>query len=174
MGQVMMTGFPYAQKNFAQCNGAILSVSQNSALFSLLGIAYGGDGQVTFALPDLRGRTPIGGGFPSLDGGWQPPTTPLGAIGGVETVTLMPDQNGPHSHGLAATQDPATASFLEGDAVLAQTTNGATLYGMPTNLVPLGGGPSTMAGSGAPHSNMQPYAVINFNIALSGIYPSHS
>ncbi|TXC72645.1 phage tail protein [Sphingomonas ginsenosidivorax] len=174
MGQIMMTGFPFAQRGFAQCNGALLAIRQNSALFSLLGIAYGGDGQATFALPDLRSRTPTGGGFSSADGGWQPPTMPLGAIGGVETVTLMPDQIPRHSHGLAATSDQATTSFLEGNELLAQTTNGATLYGAPSNLVPLGGGPSSMTGSGAPHPNMQPYSVINFNIALSGIFPSRS
>ncbi len=174
MGQVMMTGFPFAQRGFAQCNGALMSVAQNSALFSLLGNVYGGDGRTTFGLPDLRGRTPIGGGFVSFDAGWQPPATPLGAIGGVETVTLNASQNGPHTHGFAATQEEATAAFLEGDQLLAQTTNRATLYGVPTNLVPLGGGPSSPTGSGAPHPNMQPFSVINFNIALNGIFPSRS
>lgn len=174
MGQVMMTGFAFAQKSFAQCNGGILAISQNSALFSLLGITYGGDGQRTFALPDLRGRTPIGGGFNSLDGSWQPPTTPLGAIGGVETVSLTPDQNGPHTHPFTGTEAEGVSTFLEGNELLGKVTNGATLYGPPTNLVPLGGGPSTTAGSSAPHPNMQPYSVINFNIALYGIYPSRS
>lgn len=174
MGQIMMTGFPFAQRGFAQCNGTILAIRQNNALFSLLGITYGGDGQVTFALPDLRGRTPAGGGFSSADGNWQPPDMPLGAVGGSETVTLAPEQNPRHFHGFAATSDPATASFPGGEEVLAQTTNGATLYGWPANLVPLGGGPSSFAGSGAPHPNMQPYSVINFNIALFGVFPSRS
>lgn len=174
MGQVMMTGFAFAQRNFAQCNGAFLSVSQNSALFSLLGTVYGGDGQVTFCLPDLRGRTPIGGGFSSASGDWKPQPTALGAIGGVESVTLMPDQNGSHTHAFAGTEAVSGSTFLEGNELLGQVTNAATLYGAPKNLVPLGGGPSTSAGSGAPHANMQPFTVINFNIALSGIYPQRS
>jgi microcystin-dependent protein len=174
MGQIMMTGFPFAPRSFAQCNGALLAISQNSALYSLLGTVYGGDGRTTFGLPDLRGRTPIGGGFSSADASWQPPTAPLGAIGGVETVALTPDQNGPHTHGFTATQEEAISGYLEGNQTLAQATNGATIYGAPTNLVPLSGGPSSIAGAGAPHANMQPFSVINFNIALSGYYPSRS
>lgn len=174
MGQIMMTGFPFAPRGFGQCNGALLPMAQYSALYSLLGIVYGGDGRTTFALPDLRGRTPIGGGFNSVDAAWQPPSTPLGAIGGVETVSLMPDQNGPHTHGFTATQEEATSAYLDGNQLLAQATAGATIYGAPTNLVPLGGGPSSSAGVGAPHANMQPFSVINFNIALTGYYPSRS
>ncbi len=174
MGQIMMTGFPFAQKGFAQCNGALLPLSQYSALFSLLGTVYGGDGRTVFALPDLRGRTPVGGGFASMDASWQPPSTSLGVIGGVETVSLTPDQNGPHAHGFVATQDEATSAYLDGNQILAQASAGATIYGSPTNLVPLGGGPSSAAGTGAPHANMQPFSVINFNIAMTGIYPSRS
>ncbi|WP_380787838.1 phage tail protein [Sphingomonas sp. R86521] len=174
MGQVMMTGFAFAQRGFAQCNGAIVAVSQNSALFSLLGTVYGGDGVVTFALPDLRGRTPIGGGFVSEGGDWQPPAAPLGVIGGTEAVTLMPPHNGAHTHGFAGTEAASGSTFLESNELLGQVTNGATLYGAPTHLVPLGGGPSTSAGNGAQHPNMQPFSVISFNIAMSGIYPTRS
>jgi len=172
MGQIVMSGFPFAPRGFAQCNGSLLAMAQYSALFALLGTVYGGDGRTTFGLPDLRGRTPVGGGFPSLDASWQPPSTPLGAIGGTETVTLTPDQNGPHTHAFTATQEDATASYLEGNQLLAQTTGGVTLYGAPTNLVPLGMGPSSTAGNSAPHPNMQPFSVINFNIALTGYFPS--
>ncbi|MEG3163324.1 tail fiber protein [Sphingomonas sp. PB2P19] len=173
MGQVMMTGFPFAQKNFAGCNGALLPIQQNSALFSLLGTVYGGDGVRTFMLPDLRGRSPIGG-FSSYDPGWQPPTLPIGVVGGVETVALTPDQNGPHTHGFAATQEDGTSPYIEGNMLLAQATGGVTIYGAAANLIPLGGGGSSIAGASAPHANMQPYAVINFNIAMYGIYPSRT
>jgi len=173
MGQIMMTGFGYAQRNFALCNGASLSVSQNQALFSLLGTTYGGDGIQTFALPDLRGRTPAGG-FNSVDGAWQPSPYPWGAIGGVETVSLTGDQNGPHTHGLTATTDVAVSPYVDGAQVFAQASGTGQLYGAAQALIPLSANPTSVAGSGAPHPNMQPYQVINFNIALSGIYPSRS
>ena len=172
MGQIMMTGFGFAQKNFAACNGATLSINQNAALYSLLGIVYGGNGSTTFMLPDLRGRTPIGGGFPSLNAGWQPPATPLGAIGGVETVSLTSDQNPTHSHGMIATSDMGGDPYPGGNQVLAQANSPGLLYGAAQNLTPLAGGPSATAGAGAPHENMQPFSVINFNIAMYGLYPS--
>jgi microcystin-dependent protein len=174
MGQVMMTAFPFAQRNFAACNGALLPITQNSALFSLLGVTYGGDGVRTFMLPDLRGRTPIGGGFSSFDPAWQPPAAPLGVIGGTETVSLTPDQNGAHTHGLTATQEIATSAYVDGNMVLAQASPGATIYGDPASLIPLGGGPCSTAGAGTPHTNMQPYSVINFNIAMYGAFPSRN
>ncbi|WP_428152140.1 phage tail protein [Brevundimonas sp.] len=172
MGQVMMTGFGYAPRNFAQCNGALLSISQNSALFTLLGVTYGGDGVTTFALPDLRGRTPAGGGFNSVDPAWQPPSYAWGQIGGVETVSLTGDQNGPHTHGMTATTAVGTSAFLDGQQVLAQASGSGQLYGAPQALIPLSANPTSVAGNGSPHDNMQPYQVINFNIALYGIYPS--
>lgn len=173
MGQVMMTGFGYAQKYFARCDGATLSVGQNQALFSLLGVAFGGDGVQTFLLPDLRGRSPAGA-VVSTDSSWQPPVYPWGVVGGVEQVSLTSNQNGPHTHGLTATTDAGVSTLVDGPYVLAQAASPGLLYGGPQNLVPLGGGPSSIAGGGAPHDNMQPYEVINFNIALSGIYPSRS
>lgn len=97
IGQVMLTGFAFAPKYFAQCNGQLLPVNQNQALFSLLGPRFGGDGRTTFALPDLRGRTPIGYA-PSVDANWQPPVTPIGQAGGAEAVTLVPADLPAHSH----------------------------------------------------------------------------
>ena len=174
MGQVMMTGFGFAPKYFAACNGATLSISQNAALYSLLGIVYGGDGVNSFMLPDLRGRTPVGGGFSSQNNSWQPPALALGAIGGVETVSLTSDQNPPHSHGVMATSAMGADPYAGGNQVLAQASSPGLLYGAAQNLTPLGGGPSSTAGSGAQHENMQPFSVINFNIALNGIYPSRA
>lgn len=171
MGQVMMAGFGFAQRGFAQCNGGSMSVSQNAALFTLLGISYGGDGVTTFRLPDLRGRTPVGGGFPSLDAGWPATPYPLGGIGGVESVSLTGDQNGAHMHAVTATSDSGTINAPDGSQIFASTGN-ATVYGPASALLPLAGGPTSTAGAGAPHENMQPFEVINFNIALTGIYPS--
>ncbi|MGA1799988.1 tail fiber protein [Sphingomonas sp. 4RDLI-65] len=173
MGQVMMTGFGFAQKYFARCDGAIMAVQQNQALFSLLGATFGGDGRQTFALPDLRGRSPAGAG-PSADPGWQPSVYPWGAPGGVEQVSLTMAENGPHTHAMTATTDPGIGTFVDGPYVLAQASIPALTYAAPDTLVPLGGGPSTIAGGGQPHGNMQPYAVINFAIALSGVFPSRS
>lgn len=174
MGQVMMTGFGYAPKYFAQCNGSMLTVAQNQALFSLLGTYYGGDGKTTFGLPDLRGCTPAGGGFGSVDPSWQPFPYPLGAIGGTQTVSLTPNQNGPHTHLVSATTAAGTESYVSGAQLLAQTAAPASIYGAAQALTPLGGGPTSAVGGGQPHDNMQPYQAINFNIAMVGIYPSRS
>lgn len=170
MGQVMMTGFGFAPKYFAQCSGAILPVSQNQALFSLLGTIYGGDGRVVFILPDLRGRTPAGG-FLSNDPDWQPAPYAMGLIAGVETVGLNGDENPQHTHVMAASSSNGTSGALDGNQLLAATSPG-TLYGAAAALVPQTSGPTSGAGAGQPHENMQPFQVINFNIALTGIYPS--
>lgn len=171
MGQIMMTGFGYAQRGFAGCDGGILAVNQNQALYSLLGNVYGGNGSTTFKLPDLRGRMAVGA-FPSADAAWQPQPYSLGAIGGVERVVLTPDQNAQHTHTVTATTVPGSTSYLDGDQLLAQTDSTATIYGPPTELVPLGGGPTSAVGSSAPHDNMQPFVTIGYVIALAGVYPS--
>ncbi len=171
MGQVVMTGFGFPPKYFAQCNGALFAVSQNQALFSLLGTTFGGDGQTTFQLPDLRGRSPAGGGG-SVDPAWQPPSHPWGMIAGVEQVSLAEAQNGPHTHAMTATSTEGIGTFVDGPYVLAGASAPGLAYGTATALLPLQGGPSSVAGGGSPHPNMQPYVVINFNIALTGIFPS--
>ncbi|MFN3559089.1 MAG: phage tail protein [Brevundimonas sp.] len=178
LGQIMMTGFPFAPKYFAQCNGQILGVSQNQALFALLGFTYGGNGQTAFMLPNMQSRTPVGYGQ-SADAGWNPPPYPWGAIGGVETVTITPDAMPAHNHPVNATRTAGTTSLptdpsLYGTAVNSGGGGNESIYvpiaaGTP---VPLGPTTVSLAGAGAPHQNMQPYSVINFNIALSGIFPS--
>ena len=171
LGQIMMTSFGYAQKGFLQCNGTLLSIQQYSALFSLLGTYYGGNGVSNFQLPDLRSRTPAGGGFSSADPGYQPVPYPLGIQFGVESVSLLASQIPTHNHQMNATSANATDPVNQGGETLA-TIVGGSLYGAPTNLVPLAGGPLSPAGSGLPHPNLQPYETINFNIAISGVYPS--
>jgi microcystin-dependent protein len=172
MGQIMLTGFGFAPKYFAQCNGQLLSVSQNQALFSLLGTNYGGNGIQTFALPDLRSRAPAGGGYPSSDPAWQPATVMAGQAAGTENVTLLSMQIPSHNHQINATTANAATEFNSGSEYLAKITGGGRLYGDPAALPPLSGGPLTPSGGTQPHPNMQPYETINFNIALYGIYPS--
>jgi microcystin-dependent protein len=179
IGQIMMTGFPYAPRYFAQCNGQTLAIAQNQALFALLGTQFGGNGVNTFMLPDLRGRTPVGAGQ-STGGGWSPPPYPMAAMAGLENVTLDQSSMPTHLHGVNATDAAGTASLpstpsLYGTATLASGGNesiyAAAAGGTPT---PLMATTMSTAGGSQPHSNMQPFRVVNFNIALSGVFPSRN
>lgn len=174
IGQIMMTGFGFAQRGFALCNGQLLPVQQNTALFSLLGVQYGGNGTTNFQLPDLRGRTPTGSG-PSADPGWQPSPYTIGEVGGVESVTLMGTQLPMHTHPVGATTGTGN-SKTPTNALLgtSNNTNIPVFAAGGTNTVPLYPATIGMTGGSGPHSNMQPFRVINFNIALTGIYPSRS
>lgn len=174
LGQIMMTGFGFAQHGFALCNGQLLPIQQNAALFSLLGVQYGGNGTTNFQLPNLQGRTPTGSG-PSADPGWQPAPYTIGDVEGVESVTLAGQQLPMHSHLVGATTTTGNIKTPKG-ALLGTSNNSAipAFAAGGSNSVPLY--PATIGttgGSGA-HDNMQPYRVINFNIALTGIYPSRS
>lgn len=176
LGQIMMTGFGFAQRHFAQCNGQVMAISQNQALFALLGTAYGGNGQTTFALPDLRSRTPAGG-IASADRNWLPEPYVPGQASGFENITLLPTQLPMHTHMVTVTSDVGTSANARRTSglTLASTAPAAmTFYGPPDAAVPLGGGPLEPAGGNQPHSNLQPYSTINFNIALAGIFPSHN
>ena len=176
MGQIMLTGFGYAPKYFAQCNGQLMSIQQNQALFSLLGTVYGGDGSQTFGLPNLQGRTPIGQG-PAMTGG----NYPLGAFAGTEQVTLSIGQMPQHNHVFMATTRPGTVTTPTtppGTWATAAITGSdpENVYAAPSAgpNVALLAAAVTQTGSGQPHENMQPFRVINFNIALAGIYPSRN
>lgn len=166
LGQIITTGFGFAPKTYALCNGQLLPVSQNAALFSLLGVQYGGNGSQNFALPDLRGRYPLGAG-PSVDPAWQPPAANQGAPQGVENVTLLESQIPPHTHIMGVTS-AAAVNGAPSNEIFA--TASANAYAPAGNLVPLNGGPLTPTGA-LPHANMQPSTVISFSIALSGIFP---
>jgi microcystin-dependent protein len=176
IGQVMLTGFSFAPKSFAQCNGQLLPINQNQALFALLGTQFGGNGTTNFALPDLRGRTPIGYAS-SVDPNWQPPGVQMGQVAGSESVTLLSSNLPAHTH----TMNASTAS---GDnrvpinrvhATSVNSVTPASLYGPSSGSLvaqnPLSVAP---AGGNQPHSNLQPYAAINFCIALAGIFPSRN
>jgi len=173
IGQVMMTGFNFAQKYFLQCNGSLLAIQQNQALFSLLGTIYGGNGVTNFALPDLRSRTPVGG-VTSADPSWSPPTLPPGTAAGTESVTLLAMNLPPHTHLMAATTAAGSDAANNGSEVFAALGGTATLYGPANALLPLTASPTSQTGGNAPHSNMQPYEVINFNICQYGVFPSRN
>lgn len=160
LGEVKMISFSYAPKGWALCDGQLLPINQNQALFSLLGTAYGGDGVNTFALPDLRGRTPI-----HVD-----TSHPLGQMSGAETHTLVPAETPPHTHSVRATAETAASPNPSGN-LLAKAPG--PIYGQANNLVSLLPETVSMVG-GQAHENMQPYLVVNFIIALSGIFPSRS
>ncbi|MEJ5125429.1 tail fiber protein [Comamonas sp. MYb21] len=171
VGQVMMTGFVFAPKYFAQCNGQLLPIAQNQALFSLLGTQYGGNGSTNFALPDLRGRTPIGFGN-SVDPGWSPPPAGIGERGGVENVTLLPAQMPSHTHALQARTATGTTRIPKGNALA--TSASTALYATGSPNVALAPQSISSAGNTQPHPNMQPSTTLNFCIALQGIFPSRN
>lgn len=167
VAEVRAFGFNFAPKGWAFCNGQILPISQNTALFALLGTYYGGDGKSTFALPDLQGcRVPIGTGQ-----GQGLSERVLGETGGAATVTLLESEMPAHSHSLNATASPADVSSPTPTTALARTTGkpGWAQGNNPlTNL-----NVTTIAPNGGslPHNNLMPYVVMNFCIALQGVFP---
>lgn len=169
IGQIIQTGFNFAPLGYATCDGQIISISQNTALFSLLGTTYGGDGQSTFALPDLRGRA-------SVHQGQGPGLTnrTIGEEAGEETHTLISNEMPTHNH-LASTSNVAGAlGTPNGNFLAASSDSNFAMYrptsdGSHLNVQTLG-----IAGGSQPHENMQPYLVISFSIALEGIFPSRN
>jgi microcystin-dependent protein len=155
----------FAPQGWAFCDGQLLAVSQNDALFSLLGTIYGGDGRTTFGLPDLRGRIPIHAGHgPGLS------ERRLGAKGGAEKVTLTVNQMPSHSHPLSASTDAATLPNPSG-AVLA-TSNVIELYSGDPADSNLNANAVTSVGGSRSHTNEMPFLCVHFIVALFGIYPS--
>ena len=163
IGQIMLASFGYAPKNWAQCNGATLPINQYQALFSLLGITYGGNGTTTFQLPDLRSRTPNGAG-----GNYA-----LGQLGGTENVALLSSQVPQHIHTAASSSQNGTVRN-PANALYGNTGSAAIYANASGTQVPLNQTTTGSAGQSLPHSNIQPYSVLNFCIALSGIFPSRN
>jgi microcystin-dependent protein len=169
VGEIRVFGFNFAPSGWAQCNGRVMALSQNTALFSLLGTAYGGDGKSTFALPNLQGAVPIGAGQgPGLS------DYVLGQTGGAATVTLLESEIPNHTHTVSASTTPlgtvatpnATVGLSRPASGNAYGSSGAQTVMAPTAL--------TTAGGGLPHNNLQPYCVLNYCIALQGIFPPRS
>jgi microcystin-dependent protein len=167
IGEIRLFGFDFAPTGWAMCNGQLLPISQNDALFSLLGTFYGGDGVSTFGLPNLQSRVPIhmgqGSGLSLYD---------LGQLGGVETVTLTAAQMPLHSHSLNADVTEANSDAPGGHALAESKTH---VYGTRSSLgAALNAKSIGDTGDGQPHTNIQPYLTLNFCIALSGVFPSRS
>lgn len=165
LSEIKIMSFNFPPKGWALCNGQFLPINQNQALFALLGTTYGGNGQTTFALPNLRGQTPIHVGNGHT----------LGERTGSTSVTVNIQQMPQHTH-------PLVASATDGNApvpavgsvgnILARTVN--QVYAPPNTLTPLLSGTVSSIGGSQPHTNMQPYLVLNFCIALQGIFPSQN
>jgi len=170
VAEIRIFPFNFAPKGWAFCDGQLLPISQNTALFSLLGTTYGGDGKSTFALPDLQGSAPMhpgqGSGLSLHD---------LGESGGTESVTLLVTEMPAHQHGVGRAANVAGDSVVPTNSVWAMSGAGrgaAALYIAgpatgkvnPFSLLPTGGG--------LPHNNMQPYLTLNFCIALQGVFPA--
>jgi microcystin-dependent protein len=176
IGQIMMAGFSFAPRYFAQCNGQLLPINQNQALFSLLGTQFGGNGTTNFALPDLRSRTPVGYAS-SVDGSWQPPAVQMGQAAGVENVTLLSANLPAHGHAMNAS-NASGDNRNAGSRLFATSTS----TGTPPNLYADSSGAQVVqnpqsvssAGGGQAHPNIQPYTTINFCIALQGLFPSRN
>lgn len=161
LGQIMLVGFDFVPRGWALCNGQLLSIAQNSALFALLGTQYGGDGQSTFALPDLRGRVPVHKGQgPGLRSYTQ------GETGGTESVTLTTNNLPPHAHPLIGATDQSTD---RPSGNVAPAIGGA--YGDPS-VSAVSAGMTGPAGNEQPVENRSPFLVLNYVIALEGIFPS--
>src|ERR1700674_3791137 len=163
VAEIRIFPFNFAPKGWAFCEGKTLQLSQNTALFSLLGTTYGGDGKSNFALPNMQGNVPMHPGQgPGLS------LHDLGETGGSDTVTLLESEMPAHRHFMMAdTQDPADTNVVSPSAVFALSTNG-NLYQTSGN-VPLSDNAITPAGGEQPHNNIQPYLTLNFCIALQGV-----
>ena len=167
VGEIKMVGFNFAPRGYATCDGQIMSIQQNTALFSLLGTTYGGNGTTTFALPDLRGR------FPTHQG--QGPglaTRVIGEVAGQESVTLLANELPQHSHQLIGSSTGGNVSPANGFPA-ADSSNTVAVYGS-TGDTAMHPGAIGVAGGNQPHTNMPPYLVVNFVIALEGIFPSRN
>ena len=165
VGEIRMFAGNFAPRGWAFCDGQLLAVSQNDALFSLLGTIYGGDGRTTFGLPDVRGRLPIHAGTgPGLS------NRTLGAKGGQESVTVTVNQLPAHSHQAKASGDVANELGPVSDNVLANTA--APIYVAGGGSATMGSGAIGNTGGSRNHTNLMPYLCIHFIIALFGIYPS--
>lgn len=168
LAEVRMVGFSFAPRGWAFCDGHVLPISQNQSLYSLLGTTYGGDGRTSFALPDLRGRTPIHVG--RSNGGEE---HRLGQKSGEETHTLSTNEIPQHTHAFRATNDPSTTD-TPGDALVLGGQAGLNLYAPFTSPSRMGSGSIADAGGGQAHDNMQPFLALNFCIALRGLFPSRN
>ncbi|TGE27356.1 phage tail protein [Hymenobacter metallicola] len=179
IGSLVLFAGNFAPRGWAFCDGSLLSIAQNSALFSILGTTYGGNGQTTFALPDLRGRTPVHANNGQAGPGVA--AVQLGERAGTNSVTLNSQQLPAHTHGQQFMSGAATAAAPAAGLSLAQAngsvpstgdTTATNIYG--SSGTPVAGGQTSAAGNSQPVSVMQPYLGINYIICLQGLYPSRN
>jgi microcystin-dependent protein len=163
LSEIRLMSFGFPPQGWALCNGQLLPINQNQGLFSLLGTVYGGDGRVNFALPDLQGRTPIHMGSGHT----------LGERGGEQGHTLSIAEMPTHTHPAMAANVAPTASAPSAARVLSKSA-GANFYGSASNLVAMSSTAIGNIGGSQAHLNMQPFLVMNFSIALQGIFPSQT
>lgn len=170
LGQIIAVGFNFAPVGWELCQGQLLPIAQNTALYQLIGTTYGGDGQSNFALPDLRGRVAISQG--------QGPTLSnytMGQSAGSESVTLTAGQNAAHSHPLMASSQTGTSTTPDNTSALAgSSATQVNMYDKVTPTTSLAPGAITSSGSGGPHENRQPFVTINYIIATAGQFPPRS
>lgn len=170
LGEIKLFPLTYAPQGWAICDGTLLPISSNQALFSLLRTYYGGDGKTNFALPDLRGRVPVGTGNTMPNPGFK---------GGEETVTLTEQQVPQHTHPVNVYPNAANKPAGLGNHIAAAVTNATpaqniNLYApLGTNTIALAPATVDTQGAGAGHDNMQPWLALNYCIAISGLYPQH-
>lgn len=159
LSEIRVMSFNFAPKGWALCNGQLLPINQNQALFSLLGTTYGGDGRVNFALPNLQGRVPVhvGSGFV------------LGQTGGEAAHTVTVSELPQHTHAVSAASDAASTNVPSSSTYLASQAN---VYTPAANLTAMSAGAVGLVGGSQAHQNMQPFLAFNFCIALQGIFPS--
>ncbi len=170
LGQIMLVGFSFAPRGWAFCDGQVLAIAQNEALFALVGTTYGGDGQATFALPDLRSRVPIHqGNGPGLS------NYSMGQVGGTESVTLTINEMPAHTHTLGEAAINSDSKSPVG-AVVPGNVSGTNTNIYSTAATDSNMAPNIVATGGAsqPHNNIQPFVTINYCIALEGIFPSRN
>lgn len=168
LAEIRLIGFNFAPRGWAFCDGQILPINQNQSLYSLLGTTYGGDGRTSFALPDIRGRTPIHVGSNDTGGGFHT----LGQKSGEETHTLAGNEMPQHDHAVEATTNGATVASASGN-LLAQS-NPIDIYADHAGSNTLASHSIFNVGGGQAHNNMQPYLAVNFCIALRGLFPSRN
>ena len=161
LSEIKIVSFNFAPKGWALCNGQFLPINQNQALFALLGTTYGGNGQTTFALPNMRGQVPI-----HMGNGHT-----LGEKAGSTSVTLNIQQLPTHLHQGQASTTAGSTPLANGSSILAPALN---VYAPPTSLTTLRPDSVSNVGGSQPHNNMMPYLVLNFIIALQGIFPSQN
>jgi microcystin-dependent protein len=162
LAEIRIMSFAFPPKGWALCNGQLLPINQNQALFALLGTTYGGDGRVTFALPDLRARTPIhvGGGHP------------IGERAGEQAHALSAAELPSHTHVARAAGAKATTPVPNGNMLA--TSKGSNVYAAPSSLTPLSAATVADVGGSQAHPNVQPFVTLSFCIALQGIFPSRN